>query len=47
VDWQIFYGTVATFAPNSQIWAGEKGDTAEDLVSVLRFYGVAATQPSQ
>ena len=29
------YGTVTTFAPNSEIWAGEKGGTLEDLGSML------------
>jgi hypothetical protein len=27
-------GPVATFAPNRETWAGEKGDTAEALVSM-------------
>ena len=34
-------GIVATFAPNSEIWTGEKGNAIEDLGSMVGSYGVA------
>ena len=40
----------ATFAPkspNSEIWAGGKGDMVEDVGSMVGFYGVAAREPTQ
>jgi hypothetical protein len=32
--------TTATFAPNSEIWAGDKGGIAEDLVSMVDSMGL-------
>jgi hypothetical protein len=34
-------GIVAFFAPNSEIWTGEKGNAIEDLGSMVGSYGVA------
>jgi hypothetical protein len=39
--------TTATFAPNSEIWTGEKGHNTKYLVSMVGFYGVAVKQHAQ
>ena len=49
VDWRKFmwYYSDTVFVPNSEIRAGEKGDTVEDLVCMVGFYGVAARKLAQ